>query len=101
MRRPRLANARPKLGLLARNGFPNQTIRKSLDRKANTLSLPPPHVKAHLTKPNRQLSTTPDLGIASIMFLQRTAVAAARRAAVAPAIARTFTTSIARRMPIF
>ncbi|KAM0518060.1 hypothetical protein ACHAPE_004463 [Trichoderma viride] len=31
------------------------------------------------------------------MFLQRTAIAAARRAAVAPAIARGFTTSIARR----
>jgi cytochrome c oxidase subunit 5b len=32
------------------------------------------------------------------MFLQRSAIAAARRAAVTPAIARGFATSIARRM---
>ena len=42
-------------------------------------------------------STTTSAPIAPAMFLQRTAVAAARRAAVSPAIRRGFTTTFVRR----
>lgn len=56
-----------------------------------------PSFRAPALRSNRPLRSSPQPPIANTMFLQRTAVAAARRAAVTPVMRRSFTASMLRR----
>lgn len=83
-------------------GRANQSIAKSLDNLAFTKSAPldyDPDLEGPLHSNSSPQPDIPDdqLILFSTMFLQRSAVAVARRAAVAPAVRRTFATTVIRR----
>ncbi|KAJ3486422.1 hypothetical protein NLG97_g6619 [Lecanicillium saksenae] len=71
----------------AANGF---AAKSNLPPVSSPSASPPPP-----TRP-----TAPNLSPSPAMFMQRTVIAAARRAAIKPAVARSFTTSFVRRTPI-